>query len=68
MEPFLSWRVQDRWGAFNSLADLAKYFTGKNWMASSGTLRTLKASQVTQITTDKTTPSVLDLPWMLYPY
>jgi hypothetical protein len=53
---------------FNSLADVAQYFIGKNWMKSGGTLRTIKASQVTRITTDKTTPSVLDLPWVLHPY
>ena len=55
-------------GPFNSLADLARYFISKNWMKSGGTLRTLQASKVTQITTDKTTPDVLGLAWVLHPY
>ncbi len=55
-------------GPFASFADVAKYYVDKNWMQSGGTLRTLKASQVTQTTTDLTTPSVLDLPWILQQY
>jgi hypothetical protein len=55
-------------GPFNSIADMAKYYISNNWMQSGGTLRTLKASQVTQITTDRTSPSVLELPWVSHQY
>lgn len=55
-------------GPFNSFADLAKYYAGINWMKAGGTVRTLKASQVTQITTDRTSPSILGLPWVSQPY
>jgi hypothetical protein len=55
-------------GPFKSFADLAAYYINIGWMQKGGSLRTLKASQVTQITTDHTTPSVLDLPWMFQQY
>ena len=55
-------------GPFNSLADVAQYYISINWMQSGGTLRTLKASQVTRVTTDQTSPSVLELPWVSYQY
>ncbi|MGA2489760.1 MAG: hypothetical protein ABSF99_06175 [Anaerolineales bacterium] len=53
-------------GHFNSLTDVAKYYTSLHWMQAGGTLRTLKASQVTQVTTDRTSPSILELPWVIY--
>jgi hypothetical protein len=55
-------------GPFASMADLAEYFIGKDWMQPGGSLRTLKASQITQITTDTTSPSVLELPWVSHTY
>ena len=50
-------------GPFTSYADPARHFVSIGWMQAGGTLRTLKASEVTQVTTDRTTPSVLQLPW-----
>ncbi len=55
-------------GPFNSFTDLAKFAVSRNWMQADGTIRTLKASQVTRITTDLTSPSVLDLPWVSIEY
>jgi hypothetical protein len=55
-------------GPFESFTDLAAFFIQIDWMQSGGTLRTLKASQVTQITTDNTSPSVLELPWVSQKY
>ena len=55
-------------GPYNSFADLAKYFTSINWMKTGGTIRTLKASLVTQPTTDRTSPNILGLPWVSQPY
>jgi len=45
-------------GPFGSIEDAARHY-----MTGEGALGTLLASQVTQITTDSTTPSVLTLPW-----
>jgi hypothetical protein len=55
-------------GPFSSMADLAEYYISIEWMQSGGTLRTIKASQVIQITTDHTSPSVLELPWESHQY
>ena len=55
-------------GPFNSFTDLAAYYTDKGWMQSGGSLITLRASQVTQVTTDFTSPSVLELPWISQQY
>ena len=55
-------------GPFVSFADLAKYYTDLKWMKTGGTIRSLKASQVTQVTTDRTSPSILGLPWVSHPY
>jgi hypothetical protein len=55
-------------GPFRSFTDLAAYYTSKHWMLRGGTLRTLEASQVTRITTDRTRPSVLGLPWISQRY
>ena len=55
-------------GPFNSLSDLAKYYININWMQRGGTFRTLKASQVTRVTTDQTSPGVLELPWVSIQY
>lgn len=51
-------------GPFNSFTNIAIYYANKGWMQSGGSLMTLKASQVTQVTTDFTSPSVLELPWV----
>lgn len=45
-------------GPFTSLEDAALHY-----ISSDGHLGSLRASQITQITTDTTTPSVLNLPW-----
>jgi hypothetical protein len=55
-------------GPFNSFTDLADFAISIHWMQRGGSLRTLKASQVTQITTNTTSPSVLELPWVSHPY
>jgi hypothetical protein len=55
-------------GPFDSFVDLAKHYASKHWMQRGGTLRTLEASQVTKITTDRTTPNVLGLPWVIRRY
>jgi hypothetical protein len=55
-------------GPFASFAGLATFYTAKGWLEPGGSIRTLKASQVTQVTTDRTSPSVLDLPWVFIDY
>jgi hypothetical protein len=55
-------------GPFASFAGLATFYTAKGWLEPGGSIRTLKASEVTQVTTDKTSPSVLDLPWVFIDY
>ncbi len=55
-------------GSFNSLAEVAKYYISHGWMKDGGQIRTIKASQITLVTTNKTTPSLAGLPWVLHPY
>jgi hypothetical protein len=55
-------------GPFNSITEMAEHCTSTNWMERDGNVRTLKASQVAQITTDSTSPSVLGLPCVSHPY
>lgn len=55
-------------GPFKTFTDLAGYYIERKWMSSGGSLRTLRASQIPQITTDFTSPSVLDLPWVFQDY
>ncbi len=45
-------------GSFATIEDAALHYIN-----ASDTLRSIRASQITQITTDSTTPSVLGLPW-----
>jgi hypothetical protein len=45
-------------GYFNSLAEVARHYIAMGWMWEGGSLRTIRASQITQITTDYTTPKV----------
>lgn len=58
----------DTEGSFNSLAEVAKYYISHGRMRDGDKLRTIKASQITQVTTNRTTPSILDLPWLIHPY
>lgn len=55
-------------GYFNSLAEVARHYIAKGWMWKGGSLRTMRASQLTQVTTDYTTPKVTDLPWSFHEY
>ncbi|MBC8446905.1 MAG: SH3 domain-containing protein [Chloroflexi bacterium] len=55
-------------GPFNSLAEVAKHYIGKGWMKDGGSLRTMRASQIAQVTTDYTTPKVTDMPWTFHEY
>lgn len=51
-------------GPFISFTDLATHYAEMNWMKPGGTVKSLRASQVTQITTDHTSPDILGLPWV----
>ena len=55
-------------GSFTSLAEVAKYYIGHGRMKDGDNLRTIKASQITQLTTNRTTPTILGLPWVIHPY
>ena len=55
-------------GYFDSLASVARHYIQKGWMMDGGTLRTIRGSQITQITTDYTSPNVLGLPWIFHEY
>ena len=52
-------------GPFNTLEDTASYYKNKGWMSNEGSIRTIKASQIVNTTTDNTNPSVLELPWII---
>jgi hypothetical protein len=55
-------------GPFKSLAEVARFYIDRGEMKQGGKLGTIKASPITQITTDRTTPSVLGLPWTFHQY
>ena len=55
-------------GPFKTFTDLAEYYIERKWMSSGGSLRTLRASQIPQVTTDFTVPTVLELPWVFQDY
>lgn len=55
-------------GPFDSLADVARHYIAKGWMWNGGSLRTIRASQITQVTTGYSTPKVTDLPWTFHKY
>jgi len=55
-------------GPFQSMTEIARFYTERGNMTDGGTLRVLKASQVNQLTTDQTSPSVLGLPWTFLEY
>jgi hypothetical protein len=50
-------------GPYDSFEAVADYFGSIGWAAENPSIRLLRASQITQPTTDNTTPSVLGLPW-----
>lgn len=50
---------------FPSMNELAAYYTKLEWMHPGGVIRSLKASQVTGVTTDAT---LMELPWVIIPY
>ena len=55
-------------GSFNSLSEVARFYISHGRMRDGDKLRTIKASQITQLTTNQTTPSILGLPWEIHPY
>jgi len=55
-------------GTFDSLADVARYYINHEGVGAGGQLRTIKASQITEVATNRTTPSILELPWVINPY
>ena len=55
-------------GPFDSFQALAARYVEMNWIKPGGTVRTLRASQVTQVTTDRTSPSIQGLPWVSHSY
>ncbi|MCL4396512.1 MAG: hypothetical protein M1482_17200 [Chloroflexi bacterium] len=55
-------------GPFSSFADLAQHYAGIDWMKAGGSVRSLKASKVIQVTTDRTSPDILGLPWTTQAY
>jgi hypothetical protein len=52
-------------GPFRSYEEVGDYFGSTGWAAPNPSIRLLRASQITQPTTDSTTPSVLGLPWSI---
>lgn len=54
-------------GTFESLTDVVGYYANLG-VGIGGQLRTIKASQITDVATNKTSPSIMELPWMLHPY
>jgi hypothetical protein len=55
-------------GPFSSVSEMVNHYIEIGWMQAGGNVQIIKASQITQATTDTTTPNVLDLPWEAYPY
>jgi hypothetical protein len=55
-------------GTFDSLADAAREYINRGWMTDGGSLRTIKASQIKQITSNNSTPSLIELPWEIHEY
>lgn len=52
-------------GPFDSLAEVARFYIKLGWMTDGGSLRTIRASQITEIMTGG---SVLRLPWTFHSY
>lgn len=52
-------------GPFDSLSEVAQFYIKLGWMTAGGSLRTIRASQVTEIMTGG---SVLRLPWTFHSY
>jgi hypothetical protein len=55
-------------GTFPTLEEVAHFYISRGMMREGGQLRTIKASQITQVTTLRTTPSLTGLPWVFHPY
>ena len=55
-------------GTFHSLAEAARYCIGQGWMVNGGLVRSIRASQITQVTSMKTSPNLMELPWVFHPY
>ena len=55
-------------GTFPTLEEVAHFYISHGMMREGGQLRTIKASQITQVTTLRTTPSLTGLPWVFHPY
>ena len=55
-------------GYFDSLASVARHYIQKGWMTDGGTLKIIRGSQITRVTTDYTSPNVLGLPWTSHEY
>jgi hypothetical protein len=55
-------------GPFPTLSDVAHFYIKHGRMKDGGQLRTIKASQIIQVTTMGTTPSLIGLPWVSHPY
>ncbi len=55
-------------GSFASLAEVARFYINHGMMVNGGQLRTIRASEITQLTTNRSTPSLSELPWVFHPY
>jgi len=55
-------------GPFPSNKEIADFYIKQGMMLPNGTLKSIKASQITQITTDFSTPTVLGLAWLSLEY
>ncbi len=54
-------------GTFESLIDVVSYYADLG-VGTGGQLRTIKASQITEVATNHTSPSILELSWVVHPY
>jgi hypothetical protein len=55
-------------GTFKSLTEVAQFYMSHGRMKAGGQLRSLQASEIAQVTSLNTNPSLLELPWVLEPY
>ncbi len=55
-------------GTYDTLAEVARYYINNFGVEPGGKLRTIKASQIIQLSTNHTTPTILGLPWEIHPY
>ncbi len=54
-------------GTFESLPDVMSYYNDIG-VGIGGQLRTIKASQITEVATNHTAPTILELPWVIQSY